>query len=86
METALHDLCSNKLLRAAFRDDPEAALAARPLTDEERRIVIDFDIAALLARGVNPMILQGFWVATRGPAAFPEFVARVNALGEWRHG
>lgn len=80
VEAALHDIARNRDQRAAFQQDPDAVLARKPLSDEERRMIRDFDLPALLAAKINPLILQGFWTITRGPQSFPEFVMRVNAI------
>ena len=86
VEAALHDIARNREIRAAFQQDPDAVLDRKPLDAEERRMIREFDLPALYAIGINPLILQGFWMITRGPQTFPEFVMRVNACGGPDHG
>jgi Aromatic-ring-opening dioxygenase LigAB, LigA subunit len=43
-----------------FREDPEAMLANRDLTDEEKRALIDVDMSTLYKLGAHPFILQGW--------------------------
>jgi hypothetical protein len=51
---ALHDLS----LREALKRDPQAAIAAWPFTDEERKALLAGDVARLYELGANAFLLQ----------------------------
>jgi hypothetical protein len=58
---AVNKLCRDALHDLAFRDalkrDPAAAIAPLDLTDEERKALLDGDVARLYERGCHPFLL-----------------------------
>lgn len=73
LERVLHQLCTDRGVKQRFREDPEGLLARHALTDEERAMVLRFDVAAMQAHGVNPMLTLGFWTENapdRSPVAY----------------
>lgn len=65
LEKVLYDLGVDRAAKKAFRDDPRALLATYRLTAEEIELICDFDLHALRGRGVNPMLLMGYWQLAR---------------------
>src|SRR5947208_378246 len=53
-------------LRQRFAQDPQAYSHEFDLTDEERRVFCDKDIAKLYSMGVQPFILLQFALLVRG--------------------
>lgn len=56
----LFQLNRDEALKARFRSDASATIAAFPLTDEERGAVLERDIGLLYVLGVNGQILMHF--------------------------
>lgn len=65
LEKVLYDLNVDRTAKQAFRDDPAGLLARYRLVDDEAGLIRDFDLHELAARGVNPMLLMGFWQLAR---------------------
>ena len=66
IERALYELTTDRATRTSFGSDPTAALGRYHLDDESIQAILDFDIAALQAFGVNPMLSWGFWMTFTG--------------------
>ena len=58
---AVNKLCRDALHDLAFREavkiDPATAIAARDLTDDERRALLSGDVAWLFEHGCHPFLL-----------------------------
>lgn len=65
LEHVLYALTVDRTAKSAFRDDPDEFLASYRLGDGEADLIRAFDLYELAARGVNPMLLMGFWHLTR---------------------
>ncbi len=61
LERVLHQLTVDRASKQRFRDDAPAFLARFALSDEERAMLVGFDVAGLQRVGVNPMLTMGFW-------------------------
>ena len=61
LERVLWHLSVERLSKDRFKEDPERYLSRFDLTDQEKQMVLTFDVAALQAMGVNPMLTMGFW-------------------------
>ena len=59
IEKLLHQLCVDRGVKERFREDADKLLARYALTDEERRMVLTFDVSALQRHGVNPPAFRG---------------------------
>ncbi len=73
LEKLMHQLCTDRSVKQRFREDPLALLSRYVLTDEEKDMVMRFDVAALQAHGVNPMLTMGFWTENapdRSPVSY----------------
>lgn len=85
VEKLMHQLCTDRTVKQRFKEDPEGLLARYALTEEERLMVLGFDVAALQQHGVNPMLTLGFWsenAPNRHPAAYMKALRGANAEGE----
>lgn len=56
----LYTLNRDEGLKARFRENPQAAVAPFPLTEEERTAILQPDIGLLYVLGVNGQILMHF--------------------------
>jgi hypothetical protein len=61
VERVLHQLTVDRAAKQRFREDATAHLARFVLTDDERRMLLEFDVLALQRHGVNPMLTMGYW-------------------------
>lgn len=67
---------------AAYHADPQAFLAGRPLTDEERRQLVKRDARALFAAGAHPFLLYTFTIKVSGGWSFPLMGDYVRAIAD----
>ena len=86
LETAMHSIGRDGTLRSAFREDPLQAMAGMPLSHDEKAVLARFDLQAMLDGGVNPLLIQGFWVSIHGAASLGEFVQRMNKCRSLQNG
>ena len=73
LERLLHQLCVDRHAKQRFGQEPHKVLGRLALTEEEVRMVLSFDVAAMQRHGVNPMLTMGFWqenAPDRSPAAY----------------
>jgi hypothetical protein len=77
LEKVLYDLGVDRGAKKAFREDPGALLARYRLTADEVRLLREFDLHELAARGVNPMLLMGFWRLSG--ESIPAYLRRIGA-------
>lgn len=61
VERALYQLCIDRSAKQRFKDEPEKFLERFAMTEAERAMVLGFDVKALQAHGVNPMLTMGYW-------------------------
>lgn len=61
VERVLYQLCVDRSAKQRFKEDAQAFLARHALTDEERAMIVAFDVKALQEHGVNPMLTMGYW-------------------------
>ncbi|HEY0360534.1 MAG TPA: hypothetical protein VGD11_18290 [Mycobacteriales bacterium] len=77
LEKVLYDLGVDRGAKKAFREDPDALLARYRLSADEVRLLRDFDLHELAARGVNPMLLMGYWRLSG--ESIPAYLRRIAA-------
>lgn len=82
LETALYAIVMDRAVRTAFKVDPTEALGAYPLAAEERADIVAMNLHGLLGAGVNPMLLQGYWMVMKGPASLAELASALNGGGD----
>ena len=80
LEHCLYDIgCSGKA-RRSYAEQPEEFLGRYPMDEEERRLVVREDVAELFRRGLNPMLLMGFYMGLHGPRSMPEYLGKMPTL------
>lgn len=85
LEKLMHQLCTDRTVKLRFKEDAAGLLARYALTEEEKTMVLGFDVAALQRHGVNPMLTLGFWsenAPNRHPAAYMKALRGVAAEGD----
>ncbi|KAF0808710.1 Extradiol ring-cleavage dioxygenase, class III enzyme subunit A [Alcanivorax sp. S71-1-4] len=82
LEKALWQLSVERSAKQRFRDDPDGFLKRFNLSDEEKRWVREFDVGALQAAGVNPMLTMGFWQELSPDRSMRRYKERLGASGE----
>jgi hypothetical protein len=78
IEKALWQACTNPLDNGAFRVDAPGYLAGFRIDDQERALLLEWDVAALADRGVNPMLLMMSFNAVSGTGDMMDYVNRIN--------
>ncbi|MCX5471534.1 hypothetical protein OSH04_07405 [Alcaligenes sp. A-TC2] len=61
LERVLHQLTVDRAAKQRFREDAPGFLRRFALSEEERRMLCEFDVLGLQQVGVNPMLTMGFW-------------------------
>lgn len=61
LERVLWHLSVERPAKERFKEDPVRYLSRFDLTDEEKQMVMEFDVASLQKSGVNPMLTMGYW-------------------------
>jgi protocatechuate 4,5-dioxygenase alpha chain len=61
VERALWLLSTDRSAKDKFREDPKRFLSRFQLTEEEESQITSFDVKAMQASGVNPMLTMGYW-------------------------
>lgn len=81
LERVLHQLSVDRFSKQKFREDPEKFLERHALV-EERRMVLSYDVKALQAIGVNPMLTMGFWQEMSPDRSPAGYMRRLRPLAE----
>lgn len=74
IETALYDISTKGVVRKRFMENAAQALEAYRLPANEIEEIVGLDVAALIARGINPMLTMGLWITIKGPQALPHYI------------
>lgn len=80
LEQLLYDLGSSGRTRKAYAEAPDAFLARYGLSADEQALVRREDVGELFRRGLNPMLLMGFYMGLYGPASMGEYLSKVPTL------
>jgi hypothetical protein len=78
VEGILFSLRSSAEFAERYRAKPGDALEGYPLTDRERRDLIDWNVRAMSESGVSEMLLMVAYTAIFGQDAIPEYIRRMN--------
>lgn len=78
IEDALWQASMNPVKASSLREDAESYLQDFRIDDEERSLVTQWDIRALLESGVNPMVLMMANAAVNGPEAAGAYIEKAN--------
>jgi len=82
LERVLHQLSVDRTAKQRFREDAEGFLGRFALSDQERHMVLDFDVLALQNMGVNPMLTMGFWQELSPNRDMRAYMARLRPVGD----
>jgi hypothetical protein len=83
VERVLHQLTVDRAAKQRFREDANAYLARFALTDNERRMLLEFDILGLQRHGVNPMLTMGYWQELSPTPDMRLYMKVLRAVGEY---
>jgi protocatechuate 4,5-dioxygenase alpha chain len=78
LELVLHDLSTKRPARTAFGEDPAAFLSRYKLTGAEADMVKNFDVAAMQACGVSPLLTLGFWMLNEPGKSRAQYIKRLK--------
>ncbi|HYQ38402.1 MAG TPA: extradiol ring-cleavage dioxygenase [Pseudomonas sp.] len=84
LERVLWQLSVERAAKERFREDAPKFLGRFDLTDEEKRMVVEFDVGALQRLGVNPMLTMGFWQELSPNRSMRLYKERLGASDEQR--
>jgi len=79
VEKALYDLSMSGKTRKAYTADPGAFLAGYNIAEDEARDIQGFQVAHLLALGVNPMLVMGFWLQLEPGHSIKQYLRAINS-------
>jgi hypothetical protein len=86
VEKALYDLSMSGKTRKAYGADPAAFLATYNIADAEAEDIKTFQVANILALGVNPMLVMGFWLQLEPGHSLKDYLRAISsapAAGEF---
>lgn len=81
MEKALWQALSNPQDLQRFAGDTAGYLAGFNLDDEERGMLLAWDVRAVVARGVNPLLTVSAFSAVNGVEKMGEYAMAINQPG-----
>lgn len=82
LERVLYQLTVDRNAKQRFREDAARFLERHALSDEERAMLIGFDVAGLQKAGVNPMLTMGFWQELSAERDMRAYMRRLRPLGD----
>ena len=80
IEKALWQATSNPADAQALRADPAQYLSHFRLDDDERALILAWDVQALCARGVSPMVLMMAFNAAGAGSDMMDYIRRINGM------
>ncbi|CAN5275300.1 hypothetical protein BH10PSE14_BH10PSE14_18540 [soil metagenome] len=80
VEQCVFDLGNSGRVRKGYAAEPEAFLARYALSEGEKTLIRDMDVAELFRRGLNPMLLMGFYMSFHGPASMADYLRKMPTL------
>ena len=78
IEKALWQAISSPAQTQRLREDPHAYLEAYRLDDDERFLLMDWNVSGMAAREVNPLLLMMAYTAINGMDKMPEYIRRIH--------
>jgi hypothetical protein len=86
IEAALYDISTKGAVRKRFMENPAQALDVYRLPANEADEIAALDVAALIRRGINPMLTMGLWLTIKGPQALPHYIKTLAGRSEPKGG
>ncbi|MBN8839817.1 MAG: hypothetical protein J0I25_06405 [Sphingomonadales bacterium] len=78
IEQALFEIASGPARAAQYKQDPQVFLAAYPLSDQEKTLILSTDVYEMIARSANPMLVMRAFTAVEGRERLPEYLRRLR--------
>ena len=78
IEKALWQALSNPKETQRFRDDAEAYLRGFNIDEQELSLMLSWDVAEVVSRGVNPLLVVSAFSAVRGLDKTGEYLMKIN--------
>ncbi len=78
IEKALWKALSDVEEMRRYREDQQSYLKRFNLDDEERSLLLSWDLPKILSRDVSALLLLSAFTAIHGAMRMPEYVATVN--------
>jgi hypothetical protein len=78
LEKALWRVASDEKDIRRFREDPHAYLMDFKLDDEERSLLLEWNVNEIVSRGVNPLLVLSAFGSVKGMAQLPEYIMKIN--------
>ena len=78
VEKLLWQASVNPVEAGAFRSDPGGYLGQFRIDEDERALLLDWDVAGLADRGVNPMVLMMAYNAVAGTGDMMDYINKIN--------
>lgn len=82
LERVLYQLCVDRSAKQRFREDAPLFLSRFAISEEERAMVLAFDVRALQACGVNSMLTMGFWQELSPTRDMRAYMASLREVGD----
>jgi hypothetical protein len=82
MEKALWQALSDRKEMQRFREDAPAYLDGFRLDETERALILSWDVAKVVSRGVNPLLVVSAFSAVNGLEKTGEYIMKINGLGQ----
>ncbi len=79
MEKALWQAISNPAEGQRLREDPQSYLGDFRLDENERAMILSWDVKAMAGHGVSELLLMMAYSAINGMDKLPEYIGRINA-------
>ncbi|MEN0108006.1 MAG: extradiol ring-cleavage dioxygenase [Pseudomonas sp.] len=84
LEKVLWQLSVERSAKERFREDGARFLSRFALSEDEKAMVLTFDVGALQRLGVNPMLTMGFWQELSPTRDMRIYKQRLGATDEQR--
>ncbi len=78
VEGIMFSLQSNVSFLERYRAAPKAVLEEYPLTEEEQRNILNWNVRALSDSGVSDMLLMVAFTTINGQETIPDYLRRMN--------
>lgn len=78
VEMALHALSTKREARSEFRDAQQAFLGRFNLEADEQAQVAGFDVRAMQAAGVSPLLTMGYWMTNAPDRSMPAYLGALR--------
>lgn len=78
IEKALYDIGTRRHASKEFVADSDLFLSQYLMTDDEKALLKNADVAGMREKGANAMLLMGYWVMVRGPREMGEYMKQMK--------